>query len=115
MIARQWHGLVPTERAEAYVALMRDVALPDYRRTPGNRGAWCLTRVEGGVVHIEMLTFWDSHDAIVAFAGSDIEVAKYYDFDDDYLVEKEPGRPSLRDHRLILSRGAERELNARLL
>ena len=90
MIVRNWHGRVPAEKAAAYLALMRDVAIPDYRKTPGNLGAWALSRREGDVVHVEMLTFWTDMDAIRAFAGEDVERAKYYDFDADYLLEMEP-------------------------
>jgi len=90
MIARRWHGRVPDAKAEAYLKLMRDVAIPDYRSVPGNRGAWCLHRREGDVVHVEMFTFWEDADSIRRFAGDDYEVAKYYPFDDEYLLEKEP-------------------------
>jgi hypothetical protein len=89
-IARIWHGRVPVAKAGAYLKLMRDVALPDYRATPGNLGAWCLTRPEGDVVHFEMLTFWKDVAAIRGFAGEEYDLAKYYDFDDEYLLEKEP-------------------------
>jgi hypothetical protein len=34
--------------------------------------------------------FWESEEAIRAFAGHDISVAKYYDFDKDFLLELEP-------------------------
>jgi heme-degrading monooxygenase HmoA len=37
-----------------------------------------------------MLTFWDDTDAIKRFAGDDYSMAKYYDFDSDYLIEMEP-------------------------
>ncbi len=37
-----------------------------------------------------MVTFWVSEAAIRAFAGDDISVAKYYDFDKDFLLELEP-------------------------
>ena len=90
MIVRNWHGRVPAAKAAAYLDLMRDVAIPDYRKTPGNLGAWALSRPEGDIVHIEMLTFWTSLNAIRAFAGEDVEKAKYYDFDADYLLEQEP-------------------------
>jgi hypothetical protein len=90
MIARVWHGRVPADKAAAYLRLMRTVALPDYRATAGNRGAWCLTREDGAVVHFEMLTFWDDLEAVRRFAGEDAEAAKYYDFDADYLMEMEP-------------------------
>jgi hypothetical protein len=90
VIARRWHGRIPAAKAEKYLALMRDVALPDYRGTEGNRGAWCLHRREGDVMHVEMFTFWEDEAAIRRFAGDDIEVAKYYDFDSDFLLELEP-------------------------
>ena len=37
-----------------------------------------------------MVTIWESEEAISAFAGDDISVAKYYDFDKDFLIELEP-------------------------
>jgi hypothetical protein len=88
MIARIWRGRTPAAKAEAYLELMQTVALPDYRKTPGNLGAWRLHRIEGDVVHIEMLTLWTDLEAIKAFAGEDVERARYYDFDDDFLLEK---------------------------
>ena len=78
MIARRWHGRVPGSKAEEYLRLMNDVGLADYRSTEGNRGAWCLHRREGDVVHVEMFTLWD-----------DLVKAKYYDFDPDFLLELE--------------------------
>jgi hypothetical protein len=89
MIARIWHGMVPISKADEYLALMRRIALPEYLATRGNRGAWCLTRAEANVTHFEMLTFWDDTDAIQRFAGHDFSMAKYYDFDSDYLIEME--------------------------
>jgi hypothetical protein len=90
MIARIWHGAVPSAKAEEYLKLMRNVAVPDYLATTGNRGAWCLTRSEEGVTHFEMLTFWEDFEAIRRFAGDDYNKAKYYDFDCDFLMEMEP-------------------------
>jgi heme-degrading monooxygenase HmoA len=46
--------------------------------------------VEGDTAHFLILTFWESEDAIRAFAGDDMSVAKYYDFDKDFLLELEP-------------------------
>src|SRR5580704_2900079 len=57
----------------------------------GKSRAWCLHRPEADVTHFEMLTFWDDTDAIKRFAGDDFSMAKYYDFDSDYLIEKEAG------------------------
>src|ERR1700737_1798530 len=89
MIARIWHGMVPVSKAADYLNRMRRIALPEYLATRGNRGAWCLYRTEADVTHFEMLTFWDDADAIKRFAGDDYSMAKYYDFDSDYLIEME--------------------------
>ena len=90
MIARIWHGRVPLEKSEEYLEKMRNIALPDYERTPGNRGAYCLRRIEGNLAYFQMLTFWDDVDAIKRFAGEDYQQSRYYDFDDDFLIENEP-------------------------
>ena len=37
-----------------------------------------------------MITFWESEEAVRAFAGDDISVAKYYEFDKEFLLELEP-------------------------
>jgi heme-degrading monooxygenase HmoA len=90
MITRIWHGATLVAVADEYLRLMQAVAIPDYRSTPGNKGAYALRRIEDGVAHFLMLTFWESEDAIRAFAGSDISTAKYYDFDPKFLLELEP-------------------------
>jgi hypothetical protein len=90
MNARIWHGAVPVAKSEEYLERMRTVALPDYKSTVGNRGAFCLHRVEGDLAHFNMLTFWDDIDAIKRFAGNDFESARYYDFDRSFLIELEP-------------------------
>ena len=90
MIARIWHGTVPNEKATEYLRRMRTIALPDYRSIPGNRAAFVLRRVEGSDTHFITLTFWDSEQAIREFAGENIDTAKYYDFDTDFLLDLEP-------------------------
>jgi len=89
MIARRWHGRIPASKAEEYLRLMKDIGLPDYRSTEGNRGAWCLHRRDGDIVHVEMFTLWDGLEAIRRFAGDDVATAKYYDFDPNFLLELE--------------------------
>jgi heme-degrading monooxygenase HmoA len=90
MITRIWHGATSATKSDEYLNLMRTVAIPDYRSTPGNKGAYALRRIEGDTAHFLMVTFWESEVAIRAFAGDDISVAKYYDFDKDFLLEREP-------------------------
>lgn len=90
MIARMWHGMVPLAKSDEYLHLMRTVAVPDYKSTPGNLGAWAMRRVVGDVAHFEMLTLWQSIEMISNFAGPNPEIAKYYEFDKNFLLEFEP-------------------------
>jgi hypothetical protein len=60
-----------------------------WRRRTGNKGAYAHRRIEGDIAHFLMVTFWESEDAIRAFAGDDISVAKYYEFDKNFLLELE--------------------------
>ena len=72
------------------VNLLLDTGLSDYRRTPGNLGVYLLRRDEGDITHYHTLTFWDSIEAIIRFAGDDYEAAHYYPEDDQFLLEREP-------------------------
>lgn len=90
MIARRWHGIVPTEKAQAYRAFLIDRAIPNYQSVPGNLGVFIFLRADGDVTHFETLTFWQDRAAIRRFAGDEIERAKYYPEDKQYLLEFEP-------------------------
>jgi len=48
-----------------------------------------LHRIESGVAHFNMLTFWEDMDAVEKFAGEDSETPKYYEFDEKMLLELE--------------------------
>ena len=90
MVVRMWHGRVPAAKAKAYREFVNHRAIPDYRSVPGNLSALILERAEGEVTHFVTLTLWDSIDAIRLFAGDDIEQAKYYPEDREFLLEYEP-------------------------
>jgi len=90
MIVRMWHGRVPTSKAQAYREFTNMRAIPDYQSVPGNISVYILERQEGAVTHFITLTFWENRDAIRGFAGDEIERAKYYPEDQDYLLEFEP-------------------------
>lgn len=89
MIARTWHGRVPSTKADAYYAFLRRTGLADYAATPGNRGVLVFRRIEDDVTHFVLTTLWDSVDAIRRFAGDDYTRARYYGEDDEYLLERE--------------------------
>jgi heme-degrading monooxygenase HmoA len=89
MIARMWRGWTRREDADEYGAYIEETGMDEYRRTPGNQGAWLLRRDDGDRTEFVTLSFWDSLDAIRGFAGDDVERAVYYPEDERFLVEHE--------------------------
>lgn len=90
MIARAWHGRVPAEKGDAYAEFIARVAVPDYQATPGNLGVTVLRRIEGSEAHFLLISLWKDRESIRAFAGEEIERARYYPEDRDFLLEFEP-------------------------
>ena len=88
MIARRWIGRVRADRSDEYLAYLHETGLREYAETPGHLGTTVLRRTADGVTEFELTTFWESTDAIRAFAGDDISVARYYPADDEFLLEK---------------------------
>jgi heme-degrading monooxygenase HmoA len=90
MIVRMWHGRVPTSKADAYRRFLNERAIPDYRSVAGNLSVHILERNEGEITHFATMTFWKNMEAIKGFAGDDVELAKYYPEDQEFLLELEP-------------------------
>lgn len=90
MIGRIWHGATEVGKADEYLEFLKKRAIPDYRNTMGNLGAYVLRRVENDRAHFLTLTFWESTEAIRRFAGEAYEKARYYPEDQNFLLEFEP-------------------------
>ena len=90
MIARMWHGITPLEKADKYTEFLNARAIPDYRSTPGNLSVFILRRDEGDQTHFITLTFWESLERIRGFAGEEVDRAKYYPEDREFLLGFEP-------------------------
>ena len=89
-ITRTWHGRTRAEHSDDYLEFLERTGVPDYERIDGNLSIKILRRIEGDVCHFWTVTEWDSIDSIKAFAGEDLEKAKYYPEDKEYLLEFEP-------------------------
>ena len=81
MIARVWRGATRAADAEAYAAYVE-------RCLEGER-ALVLQRVDGDRAEIQTIIFFESLDVVQAFAGDDIERARFYPEDDRYLLERD--------------------------
>lgn len=89
MIIRIWRGWTLPHDAEAYVAYIQETGLAEYRSTPGNQGAYLVSREDGDRTEFLTISFWDSMAAVVAFAGEDVERAVYYPDDERFLIDHE--------------------------
>ena len=89
MIARMWRGWTSTADADTYVGYLRETGFKEYRQTPGNRAAYLLRRADADRTEFVALTFWDSLDAVKAFAGDELDRAVFYPEDDRFLVDRE--------------------------
>jgi hypothetical protein len=75
LIARLWHGWASAENADDYEALLRSEVLPGIDRIDGYRGAYLLRRPSSEGFEFATITFWDSVEALRAFAGEDFQLA----------------------------------------
>ena len=85
-----WHGRVPASKSKAYREFLNQGAIPDYQSVTGNISVYILERHEEKVAHFITMTFWENMDVIRGFAGDEVERAKYYPEDQDFLLEFEP-------------------------
>jgi heme-degrading monooxygenase HmoA len=90
MIARTWHGVTPAAKADDYLDYLNRTGVPGLRGTGGNQGVYVLRRIEGDEAHFLLISLWESRAAIRQFAGEDVDRARYYPEDEDYLLELEP-------------------------
>jgi heme-degrading monooxygenase HmoA len=89
MIMRIWRGWTRPEDAEEYADYIVGTGLAEYLATPGNQGAHLVSRLDGDRTEFLTISLWDSREAIVAFAGDDIDRAVFYPEDDRFLVDRE--------------------------
>ena len=77
MISRIWHGWTTPENADAYESLLRTEIFHGIgeRKIDGFRGIDLLRRPAGGEVEFVTIMWFDSLDAVRAFAGPDYEIA----------------------------------------
>lgn len=77
MISRIWHGYTTPEDADAYEALLQGEIFVgiEGRDIPGFRGIQLFRRHLGEEVEFVTVMWFDSLDAVKAFAGDDHEAA----------------------------------------
>ena len=89
MIARTWSGAVRAADADAYLEYLNAVWTPGYIRVPGNRGVVTLRRLVDDRAEFLLISFWESEEAVRAFAGPDVGRAVFYPEDDRFLIARD--------------------------
>ena len=89
MIARVWRGWTSAADADEYAEYLLATGMRGARETPGNTGAYFLRRLDGERAEFVTVIFWETLEAVRAFAGDDIERAVFFPEDERYLVERE--------------------------
>lgn len=69
MIVRTWRGWTRRDDTEAYAEYILGLGIVEYKTTPGNEGAYLVSRPDGDRTEFLTISFWDNLDSIVAFAG----------------------------------------------
>ena len=89
-VMRTWTGVIRSGDRDAYRDYVAATGLDGYRSTPGNLDAWMLFRDRAdGTTEVVTASLWESREAIRAFAGDDIGVARFYPEDDRFLIERD--------------------------
>jgi heme-degrading monooxygenase HmoA len=89
-VARLWHGRTPESIADEYARYMYEEGVKKLRSTGGNLGVQVLRQIHDGIAEFTTISYWESRDAIRAYAGNDIAKARHLAKDPEYLLELEP-------------------------
>ncbi len=88
-IARIWRGATRKEDALAYRDSLR-ADLRDVRSVDGSLGAFVLQRTGDDRAEFLFVSLWESMDAVVGFAGANVDRAVYFRDDERVLLELTP-------------------------
>ena len=75
MIARYWSATTSKEHAPMYFNHLTTAVMPELKALAGFRGCQFLQRNVQDNVEVVVITFWESLNSIMRFAGDDIEAA----------------------------------------
>lgn len=90
MIVRTWHGCVPEALGEEFAVHLRRTGEDHARSVPGNLGVAVKRMTFRGWEHFFFATWWESLDAIKAFAGEEYQLAVHYPDDERFALVADP-------------------------
>ena len=90
LIARIWRGQTLAAKADDYTKYLSEKGVRAIANIPGNRGVQLLNMVRDDVADFQVLSYWDSIEAIKRFAGDNYEKVHHLPDDPTYLIGAEP-------------------------
>ena len=72
MIARVWKARATKEGAGAYARHFSDHVVPELKRIAGYKRAVLLEELNAEAPELIVISWWESEDAVRAFAGADV-------------------------------------------
>jgi heme-degrading monooxygenase HmoA len=87
MIARKWKAMCPYRQKDGFIQYLYQTGVKDTSETNGFKGVQIFTRDLDQKVEVTLISYWDSFEAIKAFAGENIDIARLYPEDSVYELE----------------------------
>jgi heme-degrading monooxygenase HmoA len=85
-----WFGRTKAKDYDAYLAYLEESGVSELKRTPGNQGVMVVRRLDGDEAEFGVISFWESLEDVKAFAGEDVDAARYFPEDEGFLLEFAP-------------------------
>jgi heme-degrading monooxygenase HmoA len=90
LIARIWRGQTLAAMADEYTKYLYEEGICAIAKIPGNRGVQMLRTIDNGVADFQVLSYWDSVEAIKLFAGEDYEKVRSLPDDPKFMIGAAP-------------------------
>lgn len=74
MIARLWRGILRANASEEYLNFLRERIIPAYQFVDGGRSFHILFDAKGEFTTVLLISFWESHAALDAFADPQLDL-----------------------------------------
>jgi hypothetical protein len=88
-VLREWRAEIRRELKDEYTRYVLETGIAGYRAVPGNLGAAVATRdLDSERSEIVTLSWWVDEASIKAFAGENIDRARYFPADDRFLLTR---------------------------
>jgi heme-degrading monooxygenase HmoA len=90
LIARIWHGQTAATMVDDYTHYLYEEGVRTIARIPGNCGVQMLRKVRDDIADFQVISYWDSLEAIKRFAGDDYEKVRHLPNDLKYMIGSDP-------------------------